>query len=146
MADLHVGGYDEGQYRARRVISPKVAMSHLTAGIYTVTLYRITQEALNNCLKHAHATQVIVELMCLEGQIQLQVIDNGRGYRRTEQRLSQYGMGFAGMRERLRPLGGHFLISEAPTGGMVLTVTVPQQEKCDDGRALGGAVENGHRG
>lgn len=111
-----------------------------------VTLYRITQEALNNCLKHAHATQVIVELIHVEGQIQLRVTDNGRGYRRTEQRPGQYGMGFAGMRERLRPLGGRFLIGEAPTGGMVLTVIVPQQEKCDDGRARGGAVEHYHRG
>lgn len=110
-----------------------------------VALYRITQEALNNCRKHAHATQVTVELMYAESQIQLRVADNGRGYRRTEQRPGHHGMGFAGMHERLRPLGGHLFIGKTPTGGMVLTVMVPQQEKCDDDRAFCGAVENCHR-
>lgn len=111
-----------------------------------VALYRITQEALNNCLKHAHATQVTVELMRVEDQLQLRVTDNGRGYRRTERRPGQDGMGLAGIRERLRPFGGHLRIGERPTGGMVLTVTIPQQEHGDDGQACSGAVADYHRG
>jgi len=111
-----------------------------------VALYRVTQEALNNCLKHAHATQVTVELMCVETRIHLRVTDNGHGYQRTAGRSHQYGMGIAGMHERLRPLGGHVRIGEVPTGGTVVTVTVPQQETCDDDRAAWGAMAHDHRG
>ena len=90
-----------------------------------VALYRVTQEALNNCLKHANATHVTVTLSCTDVQIQLQVADNGQGCQRAEVPCGRPGLGIAGMHERLRPLGGRLTVGTAPAGGTVVTVTVP---------------------
>jgi signal transduction histidine kinase len=93
-----------------------------------VVLYRVTQEALNNCLKHAQATQITVELRRSDTHIQLRVIDNGCGYDPTQRHCSLTGLGIAGMRERLRAVGGRFAIGKIGEGGTAVTFTIPHRE------------------
>lgn len=72
-------------------------------------LYRVAQEALNNCLKHAEATRIAVTLRCEGRCLVLRVADDGRGYH-PEAAAGNGGrslqLGLVGMRERLRPWGG----------------------------------------
>lgn len=90
-------------------------------------LYVIAQEALNNVLKHARATQVVVRLSAGLKGVELEIIDNGQGFS-NEENLDR-GIGLASMRERARSLGGTVSIySEAGRGARVL-VSIQQEEK-----------------
>jgi signal transduction histidine kinase len=90
------------------------------------TLFRIFQETLTNIIRHAGATQVTVDLKENEGEVTLEVKDNGRGISQTEISNTQ-SMGLLGMRERAALLGGHFRIGRIPRDGTKVTVTIPLQ-------------------
>lgn len=89
-------------------------------------LYRIAQEALNNALKHAHATSITVHLRLSEQQhIELDIIDNGQGFDRAS--ISHHGgMGLASMHERAARLGGLLHIDTAPGQGTSIKVRIAQ--------------------
>jgi signal transduction histidine kinase len=79
-------------------------------------LYRIAQEALNNSLKHAAATSVTVHIRTTDGQIELEVVDNGQGF--DPDLLSDGGgVGLSSMRERTAVLGGTLTMQSAPGAG-----------------------------
>ena len=70
-----------------------------------LTLYRIAEEALNNMLKHAEASQVQILVHLEEDWIKMEISDNGRGFDVLGQAGSG-GMGIINMRERAAALGG----------------------------------------
>lgn len=86
-----------------------------------VGLYRLAQEALNNTLKHAQASQVSISLTRVEGKAILEVADNGIGFDPLLAE-SQGGMGLRGMRERAEQLGAKLLIESAPEAGTKVKV------------------------
>jgi len=89
-----------------------------------IAVYRILQEALTNIAKHANATLARVRLFCKPDQLNMEVIDNGRGI--TEERISNLqSFGLTGMRERVHILGGHFKIAGVQDNGTELTITIP---------------------
>ena len=87
--------------------------------------YRITQEALNNVLKHAQADEVTVYLRANDGIMGLEVVDNGRGFDLTEVRENG-GMGLKSMQDRSGQINGEFDIQTAPNQGTIISVTVKQ--------------------
>ncbi|HET9269208.1 MAG TPA: PAS domain-containing protein, partial [Vicinamibacterales bacterium] len=89
------------------------------------TLYRISQEALNNIYKHAHATQVGVLLERREHEVVLIVEDNGRGFDRATTRAGDRAVGLTGMSERALLVGGTLDIETAPGEGTSVFVKVP---------------------
>jgi signal transduction histidine kinase len=91
--------------------------------IYNITLYRLLQEALNNIVKHAKASQVWVELNIEDNTITLTVQDNGQGFQAEEQQSG--GMGLSSMRERVTIAGGKFTISSAQKLGTILSAQFP---------------------
>jgi signal transduction histidine kinase len=98
-------------------------------------IYRIVQEALTNCARHAHASHVIVHATHEEGRLELIVADDGIGLREAPR-----GMGLVGIEERVRELEGSFTIGPPPYGrGTELHVTlpVPQSEEATLARAAG---------
>lgn len=91
-----------------------------------VTLYRVAQEALNNCLKHAGATQVSVTLCQEPSRIWLRVADDGQGLDPAAKREhDSHHLGILGMRERLRPWGGHLSLEGSPSGGTTVSAEIP---------------------
>lgn len=68
-----------------------------------VALYRITQEALNNVLKHARASRVTVSGHCHEGDIQLTICDDGQGF--DFEAIPHDRLGLTIMRERTDAIG-----------------------------------------
>jgi signal transduction histidine kinase len=88
-------------------------------------LYQIAQEALNNALKHAMATEVMVSLNYVNAeQIVLRVGDNGRGFE-PEAAADSGGMGLTSMRERAESLDGELTIQSAPGQGSTVEVRLP---------------------
>ncbi len=92
-----------------------------------LALYRLIQEGLTNCSKHARAShiQIVVERGPAPGggeQVQLRLIDNGVG---ADARALRGGFGVGGMRERAQLLGGEFAIQTAPGEGYRLLASLP---------------------
>ena len=86
-------------------------------------LYRIAQEALNNVLRHADATAVVVHVRCREGRVQMGIVDNGRGF--DPSLVGNGGMGLANMRERASKLGGKLRIDARPGRGTKVQIVAP---------------------
>lgn len=88
-------------------------------------LYRVAQEALNNALKHATATSVLVRVQA-NGCVTLEVKDDGQGFDLAAMQTGG-GMGLPSMRERIERLGGSLeIISEAGQGTWV-TACLPAE-------------------
>jgi signal transduction histidine kinase len=89
-------------------------------------LYGITQEALNNALKHAQARTVVVSLRCSdEGAAILEVVDDGCGFEPACVG-DEGGMGLTSMRERAARMGGALVILSEPGGGTTVRVSLPE--------------------
>jgi signal transduction histidine kinase len=80
------------------------------------TLYHIAQEALNNALKHAEATTVTVHLHGDADGVDLEVVDNGKGFDPNSVKR-RGGMGLLSMRQRTEKMGGKLTILSAPGEG-----------------------------
>jgi signal transduction histidine kinase len=96
----------------------------LPAGV-DLSAYRIMQEALTNVLKHAAATQVVVNIRYDDGIVRLAVTDDGAA-RGAAGVLP--GHGLIGMRERTALYGGALEAGPLPGRGFRVAVTIPVPE------------------
>jgi PAS domain S-box-containing protein len=87
-------------------------------------LYYLALEALNNALRHAHASEVAVHVAAREGQAELRVCDNGTGFD-PDGVDDRGGLGLASMRQRAARLGGTIEIVSSPEGGTSIVARVP---------------------
>jgi signal transduction histidine kinase len=91
---------------------------------YRTTIFRIVQEALTNCAKHAKATSIEISLQNRQGLVCLSIADDGVGLLRPAPRS---GLGLVGIQERIRELGGWFAARNRESGGTVLTAEIPSE-------------------
>jgi PAS domain S-box-containing protein len=94
----------------------------------TTAIFRIFQETLTNVTRHAEATRVDVRLGREDGNIVLEVHDNGRGIA-EEQLSSGRSLGILGMRERALLLGGELTITGSPGKGTTVRLRIPSQSE-----------------
>lgn len=90
-----------------------------------IALYYIAQEALNNILKHAHASSVLVKLRQARKNVILEIIDNGQGF--DPNNVEQGGMGLQNMKARTAQVNGKLRIKSKPGEGTVIRVTVDRE-------------------
>jgi signal transduction histidine kinase len=88
-------------------------------------LFRIFQETLTNVARHAHATEVYVRLVKENGDLSMEVRDNGTGISERKLATAQ-SLGILGMRERALLLGGELTISGIPGKGTTVRVRIPK--------------------
>ncbi len=91
-----------------------------------MNLYRIAQEALNNLVKHAQATEAQVRLKRAAEGVKLTIADNGRGFdpHLVASSSSKGGFGLTSMAERVRLLNGALVVRSAPGAGTTIEVTL----------------------
>jgi PAS domain S-box-containing protein len=89
-------------------------------------LFRIFQETLTNVVRHACAGRVEVALKAPEGELVLEVADDGRGIPDEKVRASD-SLGLIGMRERALIWGGKVTIERAPGGGTRVRAVLPRE-------------------
>jgi signal transduction histidine kinase len=126
--DIGLGAALEWQARefARRYDIPvnvllEAPLEQLTETQKT-SIYRVVQEALTNCARHAHARSIGIRLKQAGEALELAVADDGIGMQ-SEGRGK--GLGLIGIQERIRELGGVFSILSLPQQGTTLAVTIP---------------------
>ena len=90
-------------------------------------LYRVVQEALTNCARHAEAKQVRISLQGGTDQIVLTIQDDGRGF--DPEQMTAAGLGLIGIEERVRKLGGTVRIRSRVGEGTRLKVEIPSSSE-----------------
>jgi two-component system, NarL family, sensor kinase len=87
-------------------------------------LWRIGQEALNNCKKHAETNEISFKLSKTESTVMMVVEDNGRGFYYDE-KTSIPSLGLKGMRERVTKLKGRFSLQSTLDVGTKIEIIIP---------------------
>ena len=94
----------------------------LTPGIEN-NVFRVTQEAISNILRHSKATSFSIKLFQKDKVLTLMIEDNGIGIEASDSKKSSYGM--ATMRERIEEMGGRFDVISFPNTGTRIEIRVP---------------------
>ena len=91
-----------------------------------INTYRIIQEALNNAIKYADATNIILDLQFEASQIRFSVQDNGKGFTPQDKRKTDgSGRGMTNIRERVSLLNGNLIFNSIIEEGTTITVEIP---------------------
>ena len=113
-------------------------------GAVELTLFRILQESLTNIHRHSGASRAEISVSRLPGGLVMKIRDFGKGIAtatldRFRSDATGTGVGLAGMRERIRELGGRFEIS-SDSNGTLIVVTVPAKEGNSANDRMGQAI------
>jgi two-component system, NarL family, sensor histidine kinase UhpB len=87
-----------------------------------LVVYRVAQEALSNAIQHSDAENVRVSLLREDGEVELRVGDDGRGFTFDQ---AAKGLGLPGMRERALLVGGDLRVESRPELGTRVSLRVP---------------------
>ncbi|PMS19807.1 PAS domain S-box protein [Trinickia dabaoshanensis] len=90
-------------------------------------LFRVVQEALTNTVRHANASHVSIRAQARNGEIVIEVKDNGKGIARKDP-VSGQSWGIFGMHERARHFGGSLTISGRPGDGTTVELRIPIED------------------
>jgi len=104
-----------------------------------IALFRVLQESLTNVHRHSDSKSAEICLQAAAAQVTLEIRDHGRGIpqprlHQMQANGTQSGVGLAGMRERVRELGGTFEIR--CDRGTIIRVAIPLAAAMDAGRAI----------
>jgi signal transduction histidine kinase len=93
-------------------------------------IFRIVQEALTNVLRHSGAQSASVELIQSDGRINLCIRDDGKGMSPATIQFhpGSVGIGIAGMRQRIKELGGQIKL-ENQSPGCLVEITIPMVQE-----------------
>lgn len=93
-----------------------------------INIYRLTQEAINNAIKYAESSHIIVQLSHSETLLSIIVDDNGKGFDINsvdKKRNSESGMGLLFMKERIQYINGRVFFKSIPGEGTRITFNIP---------------------
>jgi signal transduction histidine kinase len=89
---------------------------------YRTCVYRVIQEALTNCIRHAQAARIRVGVNAAGDRLEVAVADDGIGLDPSRRR---HGLGLLGLEERVKELGGTTLIRSSQGGGTSINIRLP---------------------
>lgn len=104
------------------------------SGNIKINLYRIIQESLQNCIKHAFANKVNLKLDSTDHMLKVSLKDNGRGF---DNKKKKKGIGHKNITSRVHKLNGEWSIKSKPGKGTVVTVKVPYRLAENESRING---------
>lgn len=93
-----------------------------------INLYRITQEAINNAIKYAESTHIVVTISHSSKILSIIIDDNGKGFDRSKLKAKpdkDGGMGLTFMQERIKYINGRLFINSSPEQGTKVTLNIP---------------------
>lgn len=89
-----------------------------------IMIYRVIQEMLNNTIKHAKASLIILSMTRGETDLQIEYSDNGVGFEENKL-LHGKNIGLSGIRSRIEYLGGKIILSSAAGKGTRYSISIP---------------------
>ena len=91
----------------------------------SINIYRIVQEVTHNTIKHANATQLIVDLSLKANKIVLMTRDNGIGFDYSNKSKENSGLGLRNLKSRAEIMGGTVAIESRPLKGTSYIFEIP---------------------
>ena len=108
----------------------------LTGPVKTI-LFRAVRELLINVAKHADVSRAIVTTTCTNGDIMIQVEDEGIGFVHNQKykpaKICDGGFGLLSIRERLSYIGGEMRVESIPGDGTLVTLLAPLAKAVEGG-------------
>jgi signal transduction histidine kinase/ligand-binding sensor domain-containing protein len=84
-------------------------------------IFSTVKEAINNCVKHADASEVFISLKLENKMLRIMIKDNGKGITKN----NSMGNGLRNMRQRIELVGGNFLMSSGSGNGTFIDISIP---------------------
>jgi signal transduction histidine kinase len=106
----------------------KTSFDQRLDSLVEINIYRLTQEAINNAIKYADSTHIIVQLSHSATLLSVIVDDNGKGFDVAtveKKRNSESGMGLLFMKERIQYINGRVFFNSIPGEGTRITFNIP---------------------
>ncbi|MEJ8756854.1 ATP-binding protein [Pontibacter sp. H259] len=117
---------DQFQHSALYLNCNVTGLPHRLDTYMEVAIYRMSQELINNVIKHAGATAATLNLSQQQNNIVLQVRDNGVGF--DPSKLKTDGIGLRTIQDRVKLLNGTMTLTAPKSGkGTLVTITIPSQ-------------------
>ena len=92
---------------------------------YEIHIYRILQEIINNAVKHAHATNISVQIEQTPAQVHLLVTDNGCGFVPDAINPDSIGLGLKNIMSRVDIMKGDVYLDSSPGKGTRYSIEIP---------------------
>ena len=115
-----------------RTASPKTAFSfqfdseqnkqYAFSSVVGMNIYRIIQEAVNNALKYAEASEIKVHIEKLQQQFKIEILDNGKGFLLAE---VEFGNGINNIKKRAKEIGGEAEVHTIVREGTQILILLP---------------------
>lgn len=90
-------------------------------------LFRIIQESIQNCIKHAAATELVVSFSVDTGKLRVCIQDNGKGFDRQEVLRHNTGLGLANIARRAWLAGGEATVESILNKGTSILISIPYE-------------------
>lgn len=103
------------------------AENRINDPLVLISLFRISQEAANNAVKHSGASKISITMATSPSGMTLEIADNGCGIGNMTGLETNNGLGMHTMHYRASLLGASFHIAEQATGGTRVTISLPIQ-------------------
>jgi signal transduction histidine kinase len=110
------------------ILMNKSGFNQRLDSLMEINLYRITQEAINNAIKYAESTLILVTVTHSSKILSITIDDNGKGFDKKSIKLKpdkDGGMGLTFMQERIKYISGRLFINSSPERGTRVTLNVP---------------------
>lgn len=110
------------------VLFNKTDFNQRLDSLVEINIYRIVQEAINNAIKYAESTHILVSLSHSENILSIVVDDNGKGFNPDKVKKVKNGdggMGMTFMRERIKYIDGRFFLNSEIGKGTRVTLNIP---------------------
>lgn len=95
---------------------------HLTYEV-EIEIYRIIQELVTNCIKHANANELVVQFVVTDDNLNVTVEDNGKGF--NPEKVSKNGLGLTNVTERANKINARFSVDSSPGRGATFMMDIP---------------------
>ncbi|MBU2946138.1 ATP-binding protein [Zobellia uliginosa] len=119
--DLLITVQKTGKFEYNFVYNETFDWDSLDANI-KINVYRMIQESLQNCVKHADCKNVIVELSKTDIGFMVKITDDGKGFKTNSRKK---GIGLRNISSRIEKINGRYAIDSAPGKGTTISLEVP---------------------
>ena len=99
-----------------------VDVNHRVENAIEIQIFRVLQELLTNIIKHANATEVVIQFSEIDDALNVLVEDNGKGFNASEE---SSGMGLKNIKDRMENINGEIMIDSTEGNGTTIILTIP---------------------
>lgn len=113
------------------ILYNKTGFSGRLDSLTEINIYRITQEAINNAIKYADSSHILVSLSSSKNILSIVIDDNGKGFnpdKVKKVKKGDGGMGMTFMKERIKYVNGRLFLHSEPGKGTRVTLNIPLNE------------------